>query len=594
MVAHSEVFFSKCAQFRQQGEFIDVHLKVGEDEFAAHRIVLAANSDYFHAMFSNGMKESNQEVIELGDEDISSGAFKIVLDSMYSGEINVNDENVSEVLLAADHLQVTSVVQQCCEYLIQLKFDVQTYCRVIMVADRHGLMDLKEITGSKMAPIYEEICEKEEFLSHMNADVLSALLCRDDLRAPSENFVFKSVMQWIKYRKEERLEVAAKVIGAVRVGLVDIKDVIDELDTEEMQVIPEIHMLLHGTLIYNHRPSRSSAFALEKAKQRSMSSVLVAILPNSDIYYFDVQSKTWKKLSSMQKLAKAGECYCAELSGNYLYVAANINSNHGICCYDIVRDIWSTLPPIPGLSGIQIGSLCHIEDHLYVIYKSSAPYRYNIATNHWQSVASLKAVCGLSQKTFCNKAAAVYKSCLFVLYGQGNIRQVDHGYGNYSFHSDESLSVLYCFDPKKNVWEQKASTKTPHFGSSLLVENNNLYVAGGSCSLYATSSEPHGSPAGDPAAIEVYSDQENAWSVVKQTHIPPNNLGAVEIDGRVYFIINSFPVDSGVILPQGENYPAILDEWKNLRSIGENAVLCYVSLKTENLATENEQGELKS
>ena len=107
----------------------------------------------------------------------------------------------------------------------------------------------------------------------MNADVLSALLSRDDLRAPSENFVFKSVMQWIKYRKEERMEVGAQVIGAVRLGLVDIKDVVEELDTEEMGEIPEIHSLLHGTLIYNQRPSRSSAFALEKAKQRSMSSV---------------------------------------------------------------------------------------------------------------------------------------------------------------------------------------------------------------------------------------------------------------------------------------------------------------------------------
>ena len=182
----------------------------------------------------------------------------------------------------------------------------------------------------------------------------------------------------------------------------------------------------------------------------------------------------------------------------------------------------------------------------------------------------------------------MYKSCLYVLYGQGNIRQKESVYGP-TFYSDVLLSVLYCFDPKKNVWAQKASTKTPHFGSSLLVVNNNLYVAGGNCSLQPSSSELYGHlPAGGPAAIEVYNGQENAWSVVKQTHIPPNNLGAVEIDGRVYFIINSFPVDSGVILPPGEVYPAILDEWKNLRNIGKNAVLCYVSVKTENLTTEND------
>ncbi|XP_067016973.1 kelch-like protein 18 isoform X3 [Acropora muricata] len=273
MVAHSEILFSKCAQFREQGEFIDVRLKVGEEVFAAHRIVLAANSDYFHAMFAHRMKESNQEVIELQDENISAAAMKILVDSMYSGEINVNDENIFEVLTAADYLQVSSVVGQCCKYLIQLRFDVQTYCRVIMFADQHSLKDLKDAMERKMALMYQDICEKEEFLSDMNADVLSALLCRDDLSVPSENFVFKSVMQWIKYRKEERIVVAAQVIGAVRLGLVDISDVIEELRTEEMQVIPEINMLLQETLIHNCRPSSSSAFTLEKGKPRSTSSV---------------------------------------------------------------------------------------------------------------------------------------------------------------------------------------------------------------------------------------------------------------------------------------------------------------------------------
>ena len=57
MVAHSEILLSKCAQFREQGEFIDVRLKIGEDEFAAHRIVLAANSDYFHG--SSGPSHRN-------------------------------------------------------------------------------------------------------------------------------------------------------------------------------------------------------------------------------------------------------------------------------------------------------------------------------------------------------------------------------------------------------------------------------------------------------------------------------------------------------------------------------------------------------
>ena len=175
MVSHSEILLSKCAHFREQGEFMDVGLKVGGEIFSAHRIVLAASSDYFHAMFAHGMKESNQEVIELKDESISAAALKIVLDSIYSGDLLVNDETVFDVLVAADHLQVTSAVQQCSEYLQtqfvdQLRFDVQTCCRLSAIADRHGLTDLEEATQTKMAYVYKEICESEEFLSHVDAD----------------------------------------------------------------------------------------------------------------------------------------------------------------------------------------------------------------------------------------------------------------------------------------------------------------------------------------------------------------------------------------------------------------------------------------
>ena len=300
--------------------------------------------------------------------------------------------------------------------------------------------------------------------------------------------------------------------------------------------------------------------------------------------YFDVQSKTWKALSSMEKLPERVHAYCAELIGNCLYVAAIdcISSVHQVFCYDIVNNVWSALQPIPDSLCIKIGSLCHFEDHLYVIFKSSAPYRFNLTTNQWQPIAISKAVCKLGEETFCNKTAAVYKSCLYVLYGQGQIINPITG----TIYC--SSSVLFRFDPKKNHWEQKASTKTPHFGSSLFVVGNNLCVAGGRCSFQKSIFSEFSYPAGDPAAIEVYNDQKDAWSVVKQRHISPNYLGAVEIDGRVYFIINSFPVDSGIRIPPGEVYPVVLDGWKGLGMVDRNAVLCYVPVKTENLTTENQ------
>ena len=290
MVAHSEILLSKCAQFRDEGQFIDVRLKVLEDIFPAHRIILAASSDYFYAMFTAEMKESNQEVIELKDESISSDALKIVVDSIYTGDLHINEENVFEVLAAADHLQVTTVVQHCCDFLkrefIQLRLDLHNYCLLSTVTDRHGLRDLKEAAEKKMASMYVDVCESEEFLSNVGGDQLFSLLSRDDLSAPSETFVFKSVMQWIKHKKEERMAVAAKVIEVVRLGLVDIRVLIEELNTEEMERVPEIYKQLHEALIFNFMPSRNPKFTLEKSKTRATSPVRVLGL------HFEIPTKS--------------------------------------------------------------------------------------------------------------------------------------------------------------------------------------------------------------------------------------------------------------------------------------------------------------
>ena len=221
--------------------------------------MVAASSDYLYAMFTDGMKESNQEVIELKDESISPDVLKILLDSIYTGDLLVDEESVSKVLAAADHLQVVSAVHQCCNFLltkfVKIRFDFETYCRIWEIALSYGLKDLQDAAECAVAKMYKDVCESKEFLTHIGGNQLVSLLSRDDLNKPSETFVFKSVMQWINHEKEERMAVAAKVIGAVRLGLADIGVVIDDLDTKKMKQLPEIYTQVYEAAIYKHRPS---------------------------------------------------------------------------------------------------------------------------------------------------------------------------------------------------------------------------------------------------------------------------------------------------------------------------------------------------
>ena len=88
------------------------------------------------------------------------------------------------VLAAADHLQVTAVVQQCCDVMIrefiQLRFDLLNYCLLSTVVDRDGLRDLQEAAAEqKMTSMYVAGYESEKFHSDVGADHLFSLPSRD-------------------------------------------------------------------------------------------------------------------------------------------------------------------------------------------------------------------------------------------------------------------------------------------------------------------------------------------------------------------------------------------------------------------------------
>ena len=206
MDTYSGNLLTKCVQFRDEEQFIDVRLKVGKETFPAHRNVLAAYSDYFYVMFADGMKESNQEVIELKDESLSPHVFKVVMDSNYTDELQISKKNVFEVLAAADYLQVRNVLQQCCDFLLteiiqSARFDIQMYRRVWTITDKHNLREVKKAADHKMASMYTDVGESEEFLSNIDADQLLSLLSRDDLNAPSETFILNQCCSGLNTRR---------------------------------------------------------------------------------------------------------------------------------------------------------------------------------------------------------------------------------------------------------------------------------------------------------------------------------------------------------------------------------------------------------
>ena len=75
---------------RQQRLFTDVLLHAGNRTFPCHRAVLAACSRYFEAMFSGGLKESQDSEVNF-DNSIHPEVLELLLDYAYSSRVIINE-----------------------------------------------------------------------------------------------------------------------------------------------------------------------------------------------------------------------------------------------------------------------------------------------------------------------------------------------------------------------------------------------------------------------------------------------------------------------------------------------------------------------
>ena len=294
----------------------------------------------------------------------------------------------------------------------------------------------------------------------------------------------------------------------------------------------------------------------------------------TEMKYFDTGAKSWKPFPSMARLVDDSKCTCAEVVGNYLFVATQREGSSIVFRrYHTADNVWETLPPLVSSSYfLDPLCLCSVNEHVYAFSDSDLAQRYSLPQNDWQGGIELPS---LNKKGHRKRSVFVtavsMNSKIYVLRGYYRVNADNHEY-------KEKPAVFHCFDPQKNEWKKRASTIHPHFESTLFVENNTLYVAGGTVSVNGARA------VGGPAPVEVYNEKSNSWHVVEQKHIPSNNLGAVELlGGKVYFIINKFPIDSGIRIPPNEVYTISLREWEHLATIGKAAVLCYLSVKKEML-----------
>lgn len=125
---HFQLLFKQLNHQRLHAQLCDCVVVVGEQSFPAHRSILAACSSHFRALLSTGDgaddagERRGPSVMKLDPEVVTPEAFASLLDMIYTSTLSLRASNVMDLLLAASHLHLNTVVKACKLHLSRKHF----------------------------------------------------------------------------------------------------------------------------------------------------------------------------------------------------------------------------------------------------------------------------------------------------------------------------------------------------------------------------------------------------------------------------------------------------------------------------------------
>ncbi len=227
---HTADAFARLLEMRSKNKLCDVVVTAGDLTLNAHRLVLAACSPYFSAMFSGGMKESKQGIVKF--QTFSPKAIEALVDFCYLATITVTMDNVQELLPAASLLQMYGVVNACCIFLAS-QFHPSNCLGIRTFSQLHSCPELYKKCCMFMQQRFPEIALHEEFLE-LSFEDLCVILSDSNLNVRGEEQVYESGLAWIKHRLEERKHRIADLLVCVRMPLMSAMYLSREVHSETL------------------------------------------------------------------------------------------------------------------------------------------------------------------------------------------------------------------------------------------------------------------------------------------------------------------------------------------------------------------------
>ncbi|XP_054058847.1 kelch-like protein 2 isoform X3 [Rissa tridactyla] len=483
--------------FLDQNLLCDVTIVAEDMEIAAHRVVLAACSPYFHAMFTGEMSESRAKRVRI--KEVDGWTLRMLIDYIYTAEIQVTEENVQVLLPAAGLLQLQDVKRTCCEFLESQLHPIN--CLGIRAfADMHACTDLLNKANTYAEQHFSDVVLSEEYLN-LGVEQVCSLISSDKLTIASE-----------EKRVEE--EILVKNSSACKDYLIEAM---------KYHLLPtEQRALMKSTRTKLRTPASLPKLMMVVGGQ--------APKAIRSVECYDFKEERWHQVAELpSRRCRAGMVYM----GGMVYAVGGFNGSlrvRTVDSYDPVKDQWTSVANMQDrrstLGAAVLNGLLYAVGGFDGSTGLSSVEVYNLKTNEWFHVAPMNT-----------RRSSV---------GVGVVGGKLYAVGGYDGASRQCLSSVECYDANTNEWTYVAEMSTRRSGAGVGVLNNLLYAVGG-----------HDGPL-VRKSVEVFDPVASTWKQVADMNMCRRNAGVCAVNGLLYVVGGD---DGSCNLSTVEYYNPTTDKW---------------------------------
>ncbi|XP_072167277.1 kelch-like protein 24 [Diadema setosum] len=539
---HSSRLFRGLYDLWKDNQLTDVTLKVENRSFRCHRNVLASTSPYFHRMFCSNMQESRSKVVAL--KGIKAESLSTILDFTYTSRMTINNDNLPNVLEAADMLLMPEVKQFCIEYMEQ-RLGASNCLGIYALADRFNCADLATRAWQYALRNFRTVRKHAEILEQP-LDILEMYLSTDDLVIEGEEEVFATMIAWINRDKKGRLSSLTRLVSHLREHLLPTQYLVEKVLSNPLVAKSQSLFMT----IENSARNRGD-MNLQPQQTRSRHVVLVvggigpANIKLTEVKYFDPIDRRWSTFSHLPFDAETVSCVGAV--DDDVYVMGSRGSFIMHCSRDAD---WMELPPLPTERLRQRLACSSGDGNLYYVggfdgtQRVRMVDRFSTQDKTWHTLEPLP-------NAVSSPATIVYGNKLYVFGGalaNGTPTDIVHSYdldgsglweprarmphafsgitavalGTHIYIVGSVSTVVHRYDPALDAWSQAEDLTNTHALCGATVCAGKIYVTGG-----------ENKPNSPISGVEGYDPTTNRWSPCNRLPYPIRLHGCASVIKRI-------------------------------------------------------------